>query len=70
MKLNLFSKPYKLDALEVETLKVALIDAQKQVEYQRSLINNDDSPDLVPIVNKSARLQTLIKKLELDNVCM
>lgn len=70
MKLAFFGKTYKLTTLEVEVLKVALLDAQKQIEYERSLVLSDDDPALVPVVNKAIRLHALITKLELKDVCM
>ena len=65
-----FSRPVVLDSLEGETLKVALLDAQRWVEQERELITDEESRDLVPIVNKATRLKALISKLDLQDVCM
>lgn len=62
MKIILFGKKYKLDDLESETLKVALIDAWKQLEYERSLMNDDDKR-LIAQMAKIERLDALEKKL-------
>lgn len=62
MKIILFGKKYKLDDLESETLKVALIDAWKQLEYERSLMNDDDKR-LIAQMAKIERLEALEKKL-------
>lgn len=69
MKLNFYSRTIKLNTVHVETLKVALLDAQKQIDYERSLLN-DDSEQLTSTVAKNVRLQDLIQQLGLDNVCM
>ena len=62
MKIILFGKKYKLGDLERETLKVALIDAWKQLEYERSLMNDDDKR-LIAQMAKIERLEALEKKL-------
>lgn len=62
MKIILFGKKYKLDDLESETLKVALIDAWKQLEHERSLMNDDDKR-LIAQMAKIERLDALEKKL-------
>ena len=62
MKIILFGKKYKLDDLESETLKVALIDAWKQLEYERSLMNDDDKR-LIAQMAKIERLKAKKKKL-------
>lgn len=67
MKLNFFSRTIKLESLEVETLKVAILDAFKQIEYERSLLDNE-SEQLTAVVSKAVRLQNLVQKLGLDDV--
>ncbi|ELA08292.1 hypothetical protein MOMA_07011 [Moraxella macacae 0408225] len=69
MKLSIFNKTYKLEHQYLEALKVALLDAQKQCEYERSLFNDDDK-QLAPTINKINRLNDLIRYLELQDVCM
>lgn len=69
MKLSIFSKTYKLDYQYLETLKVALLDAQKQCDYERSLLDDNDK-QLVATINKINRLKDLINYLELQDVCM
>lgn len=69
MKFKFFGKVYKLNNQEVETLKVALLDAGKQCEYERSLLDDDDK-QLLATMNKINRLNELIEKLELKDVFM
>lgn len=69
MKFFFFGKVHKLNSLQVEVLKVALLDAQKQCEYERSLLSDDDR-QLEPTVNKINRLKDLIEFLGLEDVCM
>ena len=69
MRLSLFKKPYKLDFMQVETLKVALLDAQKQMAYERGLLSDDDK-QLIPTIQKINRFNALIEYLDLQDVCM
>ncbi len=61
MKLNFFRNDYKLDDIESETLKVALLDAVKYTEEQRSLLANDSKETPILYI-KLTRLNELCKK--------
>lgn len=62
MKLTIFNRPVSLNAVQVETLKVAILDAFKQIEYERSLLSDDDKR-LQAQMAKIARLELLQDKL-------
>lgn len=69
MKIKIFETVYKLNTQDVETLKVALLDACKQCEYERSLLNDDDK-QLFATMTKIKRLDELAQKLELKDVSL
>ena len=62
MKLTIFNRLVSLNAVQVETLKVAILDAFKQIEYERSLLSDDDKR-LQAQMAKIARLELLQDKL-------
>lgn len=69
MKFKLFGIKTVLNNVESETLAVALGDAWKHTEYQRSLLD-DDSRELPVLTAKLARLEALQDKLGVNHVCM
>lgn len=69
MKFKLFGIKTVLNNFESETLAVALEDAWKHTEYQRSLLD-DDAKELPAITAKLSRLEALQKKLGVDHVCV
>lgn len=69
IKFKLFGIKTVLNSVESETLAVALEDAWKHTEYQRSLLD-DDSKELPVLTAKLKRLEALQDKLGIDHVCM
>lgn len=62
MKFSLFKRRIELDPIQSETLKVALLDAWKQCQYERSTMEDGDKrlPAQMAKIERLEQLQELL----------